>query len=180
MAQRERLGKRKGLGKLLAVIAFLTVMAYPLLAQAGGWALASFDELPTDFEAGRSYDLSYTILQHGSTPVDVGTSVVRITDSQGSVTEFEATGTGDVGRYLVTVTFPTAGSFHWEVTQGDFESHQLGTVNVTGAVAAVAGSAGILRWLLPAALVLVIGLIVVQVATIVRNRRVPAGPVRAD
>lgn len=166
--------------RLLAIIAFLTVMAYPSLAQAGGWALASFDELPSEFEAGTHYDLNYTILQHGRTPVDVGTSVVRITDSQGTITEFEATPTGEIGRYAVTVTFPTAGGFQWEVTQGAFASHELGMVTVTGAAAAVATSAGILRWLLPAALVLVIGLIMVQVLVMVRNRQMPAGPARAD
>ena len=166
--------------KLLAICAFLALMAFPSLAQAGGWAITSFDSLPADFEAGESYDLTYTILQHGKTPVDVGTSVVRIRDSLGAMTEFEAVPTGEVGRFAVSVTFPTAGSFLWEVTQGDFEAHQLGTIEVSAAAAVVAASGGLLRWLLPTLLALVIGLIAVQVMEIVRNRRVPAGQVSAD
>lgn len=174
------MAKRNGLGRLLAITVFLTLLAFPSLAQAGGWALSSFDELPSEFEAGTPYDLNYTILQHGITPVDVGTSFVRITDSQGNLTEFEATPSEGVGRYSVSVTFPTSGDFQWEVTQGDFATHELGTMTVTGAAAAVAPSAGILRWLLPAALALVVGLIMVQVVSIVRNRQVPARPARAD
>lgn len=166
--------------KLVVVCAFLALMAIPALAQAGGWAIASFDSLPADFEAGESYDLTYTILQHGKTPVDVGTSVVRIRDSLGAVTEFEAVPIGEVGRYSVAVTFPAAGSFLWEVTQGDFEAHQLGTIEVSAAAVAVVASGGILRWLLPTLLVLVMGLTATQVVSIIRNRRVPVGQVSAD
>jgi hypothetical protein len=166
--------------KLVVVCALLAFMALPLLAQAGGWAIASFDSLPADFEAGESYNLTYTILQHGKTPVDVGTSVVRIRDSHGALTEFEAVTTGEVGRYHVTVTFPAAGSFLWEVTQGDFEPYQLGTIEVSAAAASVAASGEVLRWLLPSLLVLVIGLIAFQVMAMIRNRRVPVGQVSAD
>lgn len=167
--------------RLVVVYAFLALMSFPLLAQAGGWAITSFDSLPADFEAGKSYDLTYSILQHGKTPVDVGTSMVRIRDSLGAVTEFEAVPTGEVGRYTVSVTFPAAGSFMWEVTQGSFEAHQLGTIEVSAAAtAAVAASGGLLRWLLSILLVLVIGLIAVQVVAMIKNRRVPAGPVSAD
>lgn len=167
--------------RLVVVCAFLALMSFPLLAQAGGWAITSFDSLPADFEAGKPYDLTYTILQHGRTPVDVGTSMVRIRDNKGAVTEFEAVPTGEVGRYTVTVTFPAAGSFLWEVTQGDFEAHQLGTIEVSAAAAAAAAaSGGLLRWLLPTLLALVIGLIAVQSMAMVRNRRASARPVSAD
>jgi hypothetical protein len=165
--------------KVLAIVALFALIAIPSVAQAGGWAVASFDSMPADFEAGESYDLTYTILQHGQTPVDVGASMVRVTDSRGEATEFQASKTAEVGRYTVTVTFPEAGSFTWEVTQGGFEPHQLGTIEVNAATASAAASGSILRWLLPAALALVLVLIAVQVISMVRNRKVPA-PVRAD
>jgi hypothetical protein len=168
---------------LLAMAAFLTLMTLPAVAQAGGWAVSSFDSLPTDFEAGQPYDLTYTILQHGQTPVDVGSSVVRIINSGGTLTEFAAVPTGEVGRYAVTVTFPASGHFQWEVTQGDFATHQLGTVDVNAAAVGAATAVGanaLLRWLLPAALVLVIGLIAIQALSMFRNRRGYARPVRAD
>ncbi len=66
----------------IALVAILAVMTIPMTAFAGGWAIASFDEVPGDFQAGATYDLEYTILQHGETPVDVGNSQVRIVDCQ--------------------------------------------------------------------------------------------------
>lgn len=153
----------------------LVLLVVPLAATAGGWALTSFDELPTSFEAGETYELSYTILQHGKTPVDVYQTSVFVTDSDGNVTEFAATRTGSVGHYAVEVTFPAAGTFTWNVSQGDFAPHDLGPISVTGAVASSTASMG--RFLLPAAFVLVVGLLGVQVLALIRKR---PQAVRAD
>ncbi|MCA1734788.1 MAG: hypothetical protein LC739_01340 [Actinobacteria bacterium] len=150
----------------LAPILFVLV-TLPLAASAGGWALTSFDEMPTEFAAGETYDLSYTILQHGKTPVDVGSTSVLVTDSGGKVTEFEATSTGEVGRYTVQVTFPESGTFTWQVSQGPFQAHDLGSVDVAGATAAAAASTGLL---LPIAFALVVGLLAVQIFALIRKR----------
>jgi len=157
----------------------LAVMAIPTAALAGGWAIASFDKVPVEFQAGSTYDLEYTILQHGQTPVDVGSSQVRIIDSNGAVTAFDAVATGEPGRYSVSIAFPESGTWQWEVTQGVFAFHELGTVEVTPAMAAVATTGSVLRWLLPMALVLAIGLVAVQVADLAKARR-PRHPIRAD
>ena len=170
----------------IAFVAILALMTIPLVAFAGGWAIASFDEVPDEFEAGVTYDLEYTVLQHGETPVDVDGSEVRIFDSDGTVTEFGAVATGQPGRYSVAVTFPEPGSWHWEVTLGVFEAHDMGTVEVAAAAAAVAtpDSGSMLRWILPAALILVMAVLAVQVAELARNRRTGTGrvsrPARAD
>jgi hypothetical protein len=163
----------------IALVAMLAAMAIPTVAMAGGWAMASFDNVPAEFEAGSTYDLEYTILQHGQTPVDVGSSQVRFVDSSGSVVEVDAVATGDPGRYAVSVTIPEAGSWQWSVTMGDFGDHEMGTVVVTEAVAAAAATGSVLRWLLPLALVLVLGMVAVQVADLAKTRR-SARPIRAD
>jgi hypothetical protein len=159
----------------IAVVGILAVLAIPLAASAGGWALASFDEVPGGFQAGVTYDLEYTILQHGVTPVDVGNSQVRIVGADGSVSAFDATPTGETGRYSVSITFPASGTWHWEVDMGDFGPHQMGAVEVAPAMNAAAASGSWLRWLLPLALVLVIGLVAIQVAEVTRTRRSTAG-----
>ena len=153
----------------------LVLLAVPLAASAGGWALTSFDELPTSFEAGETYELSYTILQHGQSPVDVFSTSVFITDSAGNVTEFEAIRTGSVGHYTVEVTFPEGGTFSWSVSQGDFAPHDLGSISVTGSVAS--STASMSRFLLPVAFALVVGLLGVQIVALIRRR---PQPVRAD
>lgn len=168
----------------IAFVAILALMMIPMVALAGGWAIASFDEVPDEFAAGVTYDLEYTVLQHGETPVDVDGSQVRIVDSSGTVTEFDAVSTGETGRYSVAVTFPESGSWRWEVTLGGFEAHDMGTVEVAAASVAAPDSGSMLRWVLPAALILVMALVAVQVVELSRNRRTGTRrvgrPARAD
>jgi len=158
--------------KLTGVV--LAVMTVPLLALAGGWALTTFDELPESFVAGETYELSYTILQHGKTPVDVGPSSILITDFAGTTTEFEAARSKGVGRYTVDISLPAEGSFTWQVTQGGFAPHEMGSFEVTSSVGA---AAPIASFLLPAAFALVVGLLALQVFAMVRRR---PSAVRAD
>ena len=163
----------------IALAGMLAVLAMPLAASAGGWAIASFDEVPGGFEAGATYDLEYTILQHGVTPVDIGDSEVRILDADGAITAFDAMPAGETGRYSVSINFPESGTWQWEVTMGGFASQPMGTVEVTPATNATGATGSWLRWLLPLALVLVIGLIAVQVAALARTRR-SSPPLRAE
>ncbi len=146
----------------------VALMVIPGWALAGGWAVATFDEVPAEFEAGVSYDLSYTILQHGKTAVDVGPSSVQITDSDGDVTTFAATRLSDPGRYQVSVTFPDSGSWTWEVSQGGFAAHELGVVSVAAATSTATGATGAL---LPVALAIAVGLVAVQVVHLAKQRR---------
>jgi hypothetical protein len=162
-------------------LVFLTgaLLAIPGVGLAGGWALTSFDELPTEFEAGATYDLTYTVLQHGVNPVDVGSSEVRVTGADGRVATFAATRMPERGRYQVTVTFPDSGMWTWEVTQGEFGTHPLGPISVSASAAPVSAQASALAWLLPLALALTIGLVAVQVAGLMRQRRT-VQPISAD
>lgn len=162
----------------LLVIMTMALLALPGWALAGGWALTSFDELPSDLEAGASYDLTYTVLQHGVNPVDVGQSEVRVVDGNGNVTTFVATRLPERGRYQVTVTFPESGLWTWEVTQGDFGTHPMGPITVSPGVAAVATPSP-LAWLLPVALAITIALVGLQIVNLSRQRRRPQ-PIRAD
>ena len=114
----------------LALVAMLALIAIPMTAFAGNWAMATFDQVPGQFAAGSTYDLQYTILQHGQTPVDVGESQVLIVDSAGAITAFDAVRQGQPGRYSVSITFPQSGAWGWEVTMGPFGSHPMGTVDV--------------------------------------------------
>ena len=155
----------------LRLLTLLTVvlLAIPAWALAGGWAMTSFDELPTEFVVGESYDLTYTILQHGETPVDVGPSSVQVTDASGNVTTFNATRLPERGRYQVTLTFPESGMWTWEVSQGGFGAHPMGAISVGAGT--VVPSPSPLAWLLPLALAITIGLIAVQVAGLAKQRR---------
>ena len=168
----------------IAFVAMLALVAIPMTAFAGGWAMASFDQVPGEFEAGSTYDLQYTILQHGETPVDVGDSQVVIVDATGSKTAFDAVALGQPGRYSVSITFPESGSWDWEVTMGPFSSHRMGTIDVREAIVESGAGESPARWMLPVALLLVIGLIATQVADLANSRRRKVRgqgqPLRAD
>jgi hypothetical protein len=98
-------------------------------ALAGNMAITSFDSMPDEFVAGETYTLTYSVLQHGVTPVDGGSSLI-FTDDSGNIVTFDAEPTGEPGRYQVEVTLPSAGSWEWQVTQGPFEAQQMGELTV--------------------------------------------------
>ena len=162
----------------IAFVAMLAVMAIPIGALAGGWAMTSFEDVPGEFQAGSTYDLNYTILQHGQTPVDAGASQLHIIDSKGTVTVFAAVSTGDPGRYSVSITFPESGSWQWAVDQGDFGLYEIGTIDVAPAPSAIATPGPARRWVLPVSLVLVVGLVAFQLANL-RKVRPASRPIRA-
>lgn len=156
----------------IALVSMLALMVIPMAASAGGWAMASFDQVPSEFEAGVTYDLQYTILQHGETPVDVGDSQVLIVDPAGSITAFDAVPLGQPGRYSVSITFPESGSWQWEVTMGEFAPHPMGSIDVREASNKSTGAESLARSMLPVALLLVFGLIAIQVIEMGKERRI--------
>lgn len=98
---------------------------------AGGWAITVFDDTPTEFEANTTYEIQYTILQHGKTPANVeSTSITFVPADSGEALTFPGEPTGTPGTYLAEVTLPEAGSWSWEVLQGWFGVQDLGTITV--------------------------------------------------
>ena len=118
---------------LLSALALSLLLAAP--AAAGGWAATTLDERPGGFVAGDTYQIGYTIRQHGQTPVNVeelgGTTEIRITSPQsGKTIAFQGVREGATGHYVAKVTFPSEGKWTWEVTQGPFEPQPLGSISV--------------------------------------------------
>jgi hypothetical protein len=130
---------------LTLTAALLLLGAVPALA--GGWAATTLDELPGEFVAGDTYQIGYTIKQHGVTPVNVnelgGTTEIRITSPEsGKTLAYPGVREGATGHYIAKVTFPYEGKWTWEVTQGPFEAQPLGSISVKPAgVAAQGGGA---------------------------------------
>ena len=102
--------------------AALAAMAATLIlagsALAGGWANAVMDDPPSDPpSAGEPITIGFTLLQHGITPVNDPAPTVTIrnaaTDEEISVT---ATQEGASGHWVAVITFPTEGTWRYEVT----------------------------------------------------------------
>ncbi len=92
---------------------FAFVLAFP--AFAGGWAVITLDELPTNVVAGEPLTVGFTVLQHGRTPM-MGlepTITVSLSKEQEFVVNAEAD--GKPGHYSATLTFPKEGDWRWSI-----------------------------------------------------------------
>ena len=130
---------------LIATFGALLTIAAALPAMGGGWAVTTLDSIPDRFDAGQTYAVSYTIRQHGVTPVNVeamdpsSRTEIRVTDPTSKTLSFPGVRSGATGHYVAQVSFPAAGTWTWEVTQGPFAPQGLGTITVL--VAGVAAPA---------------------------------------
>lgn len=128
---------------LVTLAAVLLTLALGAPAIAGGWAATTLDEVPPDMRAGETYQIGYTIRQHGVTPRNVedmgGTTEIRITSPDGAKTlSYAGVREGATGHYIAKITFPYEGAWTWSVTQGPFQPQALGTVKVLPAAGAAA------------------------------------------
>jgi len=121
----------------LALLAF----SVPALAKEG--AVTKFDSLPTDWHVGQTYTLGYTIKMDGIEPykADRTEIVANTLDGKTSVA-FPGVADGATGHYVAKVSFPSAGTWQWKVTQGSFFApFDLGAITVLPAVATAGSSA---------------------------------------
>lgn len=97
-----------GLALLLAL-----VFAFP--AFAGGWAVITLDELPSDIVAGEPLTIGFTVRQHGITPMnglDPTVTAALLKDEQFVV---QAESDGKPGHYTAALIFPQAGDWNWSI-----------------------------------------------------------------
>ena len=84
-----------------------------LMAHAGGWAVITVDDLPDYVEAAKPVTLSFTVRQHGVTPLDQLTPSIRATSGRLTANGTVRSADG-AGHYTASLTFPSAGD--WSVT----------------------------------------------------------------
>lgn len=97
-------------------LALAAALLLSTAALAGGVAIANLDTTPQP-RAGEATTLGFTVLQHGVTPVTTGdVSVIARNDATGETLTTKARAEGKPGHYVATLTFPSAGSWTWEIT----------------------------------------------------------------
>jgi hypothetical protein len=99
--------------------------------------VTTLDALPAEgFRDGETYQVGYTIRQHGQTPFPGADTEIRITSpTTGESHAFAGNAEGERGHYVAEIRFPSAGEWAWEVKQAPFAPRQLGTVTVASASA---------------------------------------------
>jgi YtkA-like protein len=105
---------RLAFAALPIALAAVSLMASAVLA--GGYAIANLDSTPQP-RAGEATTLGFTVLQHGVTPVTSGdVSVMARNSATGETIAAKVVAEGKPGHYVATLTFPSAGTWSWEIT----------------------------------------------------------------
>lgn len=162
---------------LMMVVAFVALLGIPATVSAGGWAVTTLDQVPEEPRAGETYQIGYTIRQHGETPVGIEmiqTTEIKIQGGDGSTHTFPGHPEGTVGHYVAEVNFPVSDEWTWSVNQGIFGDQDLGTIAVSPPPAMFGND--LLRIVLPVAALLAVILVAVQGRALLRTRSSQPAP----
>jgi hypothetical protein len=117
------------------VLAVSMLLASPALA--GGWAVVTLDTLPQDVRAGQALRLGFMVRQHGQTPINSVEPLLLATNKDsGEKLQISGKQAGAVGHFEVDVTFPSTGTWEWQITPRPFGPTEFAPLSVLPAVAA--------------------------------------------
>jgi hypothetical protein len=123
-------------GALLAIVA----LAAPALA--GGLAVVSLDEVPPPPNAGDEVTVGFTLMQHGVTPLlDEDVRLTGENSATGETVSATARPEGAPGHYVVSVTFPSEGTWKWRLTAVEWPMTAAGEMTPLAVKAAPAAAA---------------------------------------
>jgi len=97
------------------VITILLSLIITVPVLAGGWAVITLDDLPSNVVAGEPLAIGFTVLQHGRTPMPGLDPTVTATSSGGETFVVNAEPEGKPGHYAATLTFPKEGEWNWSI-----------------------------------------------------------------
>lgn len=112
---------------LLAVAAALVALLWAAPALAGGWAVVTLDSLPQDVRAGQSFQVGFSIRQHGRDLVSTDWDghalkpvlFAKLEGAQEGLS-FPARQSGEVGHFVADVALPEAGEWSWSISAPPF------------------------------------------------------------
>ncbi|HCB00989.1 MAG TPA: hypothetical protein DEP19_01280, partial [Anaerolineae bacterium] len=122
--------------KLAIGLALLFTLFFTIPVFAGGWAVITLDELPTNVTAGEEFTIGFTVLQHGKTPMTGLTPIITANlykEEQFTVTAREE---GEPGHYTATLTFPKEGDWNWTIEAFSMQQ-KMPTLSVTAPKVAI-------------------------------------------
>ena len=98
---------------LLLAIALALLTTVPVFA--GGWAVITLDELPSQAVAGEPLTVGFTVRQHGITRMTgLSPKVTAILPGDEKLV-FSAEADGEPGHYAATLVLPKAGEWQWAI-----------------------------------------------------------------
>jgi len=96
-------------------LALLLSLVFAIPVFAGGWAVITLDELPSNIVAGEPLTIGFTVLQHGRTPMTDLEPTVTAGLSLDEMLVVYAEPEGKPGHYVATLTFPKDGEWEWSI-----------------------------------------------------------------
>jgi len=96
-------------------MSLLFAFAFVIPVFAGGWAVITLDEIPTDIVAGEPVTIGFTVMQHGETPMNDLTPTITANIHKDQEFTVTAVHDGKPGHYTATLTFSTEGKWDWSV-----------------------------------------------------------------
>ncbi len=123
--------------RISVVLALLLALTIAVPVFAGGWAVITLDELPTNVIAGESFKVGFTVLQHGRTPMTDIDPTILIESPTGEKSAILAKAEGKPGHYSATLMFPTEGDWNWTIQAFTMEQ-KMPVVSVAASSAALA------------------------------------------
>jgi len=108
---------------LLSVV--LSALALAGSASAGCFATAGLTAPPATVGPGDTWNARITVKQHGTRLIPDAKPTLTITGEDGATKTFAAKPTDEVGVYVASVVFPTAGTWDYTVNDG-FVSNEQG------------------------------------------------------
>jgi hypothetical protein len=166
--------------KLVLALLVAAVIA-PTAASGGGWATVGVSTLPPDgLQAGQPWAFDMTVLQHGRTPLEGIQPIVRVRGPGGGVEEIAATPTKKPGVYHAVVTFPSNGTWSYEIWDGFSQTHTYKPIKIGAPSSPVAASdetaaaSDFPMWALVAIAVGMLLVLAIAAATMYARRRTQA------
>ena len=101
--------------RVSTALALLLALALSMPAFAGGWAVITVDKLPSGVVAGEPFEIGFTVLQHGKTPMTDIHPTITATLSGSDKFVVNAEDEGKPGHYVATLTFPKEGNWSWSI-----------------------------------------------------------------
>jgi cytochrome c2 len=145
----------------IAVVLFLSLFTIGQ-ALAGGWSVATLDELPQDVRAGEPFAVRFMIRGHGISPASGMDPVVQATHSTSNQkVAINAVELADPGHYEAIIELPQAGMWRWMIV--GYGEHPLPDLQVGEPVASLPEPQppGVKLWITAAFLTLLLAAAVV-------------------
>jgi len=101
--------------RISIVFALLLSLVFAIPTFAGGWAVITLHDLPTDVVAGQTLKISFSVLQHGKTPMTGLEPTITAELSNDEKFVVIAEPEGKPGHYVALVTFPKEGYWSWSI-----------------------------------------------------------------